>query len=192
MPPAPTAPPTVTAGTADPDFSVSVAPPPALLQRGANVTLTAIVASLGGFNGPVTLSVQGDLPQWLVVSFAPATVTPLQPKPSWSGTISSAVYIDTSTVPDFYTRTMVPGRTRTAVAGLPLLGLVLLPLVWRRRRWAVPLCAGVLLCGLPLVQGCGAGIYPNQVAAGTYQLNVLATASSGQTHVVPLLIRVAP
>ncbi len=195
--PVPTTPPTATAGTADPDFSMSVTPPPALLRSGDHATLTAIVASIGGFDAPVTLSVQGDLPEWLVVSFSPATVTPIQPKPTWNGTISSAIYLDTSTVPYFYSSAGRPGREPMhalpvmAATGGPMLALLLLPAVRRRRRIA-PLCGAAVLCVVPLMQGCGAGLYPNQVAAGTYTVTLQATTATGQTHVVPLLLRVSP
>ncbi len=189
-------PPTVTVGTATADFSVSVEPPPVLLQRGGRVTLTAIVASIGGFATPVTLSVQGTLPQGLVVTFTPETVTPVQAKPLWGATISSALLIDTSTVPYFYSRVRPPAQVRqregSPVAAASALCVTGLLLVGMRRRWRIGvLLAEVAVCALPVLQGCGAGIYPNQADAGVYLLNVQATAATGQTHVVPLLLRVS-
>lgn len=175
------------------DFSLSLQPAPADLKRGANVTLLAIVAGLGDFSGPVTLSASGDLPQWLVVNFTPSTVTPVAPKPGWTATIGSEVYIDTSSIPNFYSERHSPAGRNTAHAAMAALPfLLLLPAVAMRRtrRRVAPLLAVAALACIPFASGCGAGRYPPQVAPGVYAINIQGTATTGQQHTLPLILRV--
>jgi len=175
------------------DFSLSLAPIPENLQRGGNVTVLAIVAGLGSFSDPVTLAIDGSLPQWLTITFSPSIVTPVAPKPGWTATSGSRVYIDTSTVPNFYVNRRQPVQSRSihaALASVPF--MILLPLAfcrWGRRRMA-PLLAMAALACLPLAGGCGAGRYPPQVAPGTYQINITGTAATGQQHTLPIVLRV--
>lgn len=185
--------PAVPLGNVAPDFSLSLAPLPAELERGRNVTLLAIVAGLGDFSGPVTLSTEGELPQWLTVTFTPNTVTPIAPKPGWTATIGSKVYIDTSTIPNFYAQRQSPVdlfRRHGAIAALSATLLLPLAGLRRTRRKLAPLLAIVALACLPFAAGCGEGRYPPQVAPGTYQINITGTASTGQQHTLPVILRV--
>ncbi len=141
-----------------------------------------IVASLAGFNNPVTLSVQGALPSGVGVTFTPATVMPITTKPTWPATVASNLVINTG-LPA--TATSLPA----ALAGVPFLLSIGL-LGWRRRgvRW---LAALAVLSLLPIAGGCGSGIHSTIGSSGSLVITVLATASTGQQHTVPLLLRVS-
>ena len=56
------------------DFSISAAPPSITMGPGSTATSTISVASTGGFNGPVTLSL-GSLPAGVTASLSSSTVT---------------------------------------------------------------------------------------------------------------------
>ena len=184
--------PVPTVGDTAADFSLSVTPPPALVQRGESVTLTVIVGSLGGFDGPVVLSTTGTLPAGIAASFSPSTVTPIAPKTTWAATISSALTINTGTVVSVTSRLAPQDPARLAGSALAVIpGLLGLGMLGWRKRGMRPLLAVAVLALLPFAGGCGLGILPPRSAGGTYTINLLATASTGQQHVVPLLVRVS-
>ncbi len=183
--------PTPTVGSTAPDFSLSVAAPPALLKRGDKLTLTAIVGGLGGFANPVTLSVVGTLPAGIGVSFAPSTVTPIAPKPTWPATIESDMVIDTGLPSTTTTARLEKTRPGLGAAWAAMPFLFSLGMMGWRRRGTRPLVAGVLLTLLPFAGGCGSGIHSAVGSSGGFILTVQATAGTGQQHTVPLLVRVS-
>jgi len=56
------------------DFTIAVTPASRTVQNGANATYTITIAPVGGFTGPVSLSV-GSLPKFVTATFAPSTIT---------------------------------------------------------------------------------------------------------------------
>jgi len=81
-----------------PDFSLAATPSSQTIIAGGSTSYTATVTAVGGFTGPVALSVSG-LPTGATASFNPSSV-------SGSGSSTLAVSTLASTLPGIYTLTL--------------------------------------------------------------------------------------
>jgi hypothetical protein len=160
------------------DFSLTANPPSISIQTEHHGTMQLVLASIGGWTGPVTLSCGGGLPAWLTCELPSAPVSL-----GANVTMPVAFTIDTDAVQGFK-------------ASVGLVGL--LPLVLLRRRRVMRTL--VLLVGFVVVltalNGCG-GKYPEHTAAGTYTVAVIATgtnagSSVATTHTLNVTVTVTP
>lgn len=85
-----------------PDFAVSASPGSLTAPQSSNSTVTVTVQSVGGFTGPVSLSVTGE-PPGLAVSFDQNIVTPA---PNGEVAANLALRVDKSTPSGAYTLTI--------------------------------------------------------------------------------------
>jgi len=150
------------------DFSIIATPGSAALYTGEAATIGVNVASLRGFNQPLTLSCAG-LPANASCEFSPATLNQGQ------GTVTLVI------------KTSAPQQTAAgSISALGALLLLLLP-VWRRRRgFLAPLCAVVLAAGVAIgLAGCSSnGSISGGTPPGSYQVAVTASTTGSSAPVV--------
>ena len=147
------------------------------VASGQSVTTQVSVTGAAGFGGTVNFSCTG-LPMYAACSFAPASVTV-------SGTAAAATTLTLSTAATTMAavREGQSSRALTVLAcGLPMLGLLTLIPVARRRR--LLLCLSfALLVSMTSLTGCGGNSSGGTktaagTAAGTYAFHVVASSGS--------------
>jgi hypothetical protein len=158
-------------------YSVGSGSGPAALTvvSGQSVSTTLSVNAVSGFSGQVALSCTG-LPALASCSFSPASV-------AVSATAAASSMLTVSTGAANTATAQEPAMPRNTIAlacGLPLLGLLLLP-VARGRRLLV--CLGfVLFVSVTSLTGCGGGQSAPSSAIktvpGSYTFNVVATSGA--------------
>jgi hypothetical protein len=140
------------------DFSISAKPANFRLYTGQSAAVQVDVASLRGFNQPLTLSCAG-LPANTTCTFSPATFD--------QGQGTSKLVIQTS------------APHKAAAASGSVLGMLILLLLPRRRRSFLARCCVVLLAALCIsmgIAGCGsAAPITGGTPPGTYKVAVTAT-----------------
>ena len=146
-------------------FTISLSPSSITLPPGEQGTVAIHLASVGNFAGPLILT-YGPLPAYATATITPPSVTLTAAAGSGSATLTLNT-LQTSSA-------NVRSGVRWPVV---LAGLLLLPIVARRRRRLGKLlgilCAAVLLQTLT---GCTNNWYEGHfVSAGTYQVSVTAT-----------------
>jgi hypothetical protein len=160
------------------DFSIALSPPTITLGEGREGQVSVLLSSIGTFGGGLTLGL-GALPANMQSAFAPGSVTLAV------GGSGTAVL------------RLAAGRTLTAqgrdlrVSGYGVLAalLVLLPVMWRRRRFASGLLMLLVVAILAGANGCTDRYIPlQQVAPGTYTIPVTATDGQGNTHTAVLTL----
>jgi hypothetical protein len=150
---------TITAG----DFSISAKPNAVRFYTGESAALQVDVASLKGFNQPLSLSCSG-LPANATCSFSPATL------PQGQG--ASKLVIQTA------------APHKAAVASGSALGILLLLLLPKRRRCFLARFSAVLLavCLAIGIAGCGASQITGGTPPGTYQVGITASTVGTGTN----------
>ena len=157
-----------------PSFTLQLTPVVVRVSSKQAASVQIGLTSLGGFTGTLTLT-HGQLPAGFAAIFVPSTV-PLAANAAGSAQLQISPKIN----PGASAGAAVHGG-RTAAVLLSGTGLLLLPMVARRRRWShllMAVLAGVLLAGL---QGCGESGVPLQVVTpGVYVVPVTATDAVSQ------------
>jgi len=160
------------------DFSIALSPPTITLSQGGEGQVTVLLSSVGQFAGSLTLSV-GTLPAGVLSAFVPGSVT------LTTGGSGTAVL------------RLGAGRTLTARAedwrgagpGVLLAMLLLVPMIWRRRRLASGLLMLMSVAALVSATGCTTVAVPlRQVTPGAYAIPVSATDANGNTHAAVLTL----
>jgi hypothetical protein len=158
------------------------------VKAGQSASISLSVAGNAGFTGPITFSCTG-LPAYAACSFSPAS---LSLSGTAAGTTMLTITTNATTTAALDTRTLARPFT-IAACMLPLLGLVALLPVDRRRRGL--LCAGlVLFVPLAVLSGCGGGGSSTHAgtttAAGNYSFNVVAaSATASNTTALQLTVQ---
>jgi len=161
-----------------PDFTITIPNANATVVAGQSANFTISIASQGGFNGAVNFSCSG-LPQASSCVFSPPSLTAGGSAVSSALTISTTAHTIASAFP-------MPGIVPGALAGVGLLGLVVVGgVTGRRRMWQSASMLLIVLAIATTMAGCGGGgrtPTPNPTTgtpAGTYSVTV--TGASGST-----------
>ncbi len=170
-----------------PGFVASASPTSLTISRGSTGTSTVTVSSVGGYSGSFTVAC-ANVPAKIACTVGTGTV-------SITGTSSatSVVTINTNNVAD-NVRPSAMGSRRSGIT----LAFVLLPLgallPWRRRHAMPHLLHTMLfllsLCGLAGLNGCAGDPLAHDTPAGSYQVPVVVTPSSGTATTLTLTVTV--
>lgn len=178
------------------DFSASPSASSATIRAGQSATFNLTVTSLGGFNNAVAFTCSG-VPLYASCTFSPTTVTP----PA-NGSASVQMTVTTAGTAAALATPMHHGpETYFAFAILgfgSLVGVLFMPLQWKRKRGFCFLGAWVML--LTIVVGCGGGSASNPppppvTPSGTSAVTVTMTSNVGGvtlTHTLQVNVTVTP
>jgi hypothetical protein len=160
------------------DFSIALNPPSITLGEGRQGQVTVLLSSIGQFAGGLTLSL-GALPVNMQSAFAPVSVTLAE-----GGSGTAVLQLAAGRTLTAQTRE-VRGSGYGVLAGM----LLLVPVIWRRRRLVSGLLMLLAVAMLAGASGCTERYIPLlQVPPGTYTIPVSATDGQGNTHAAELTL----
>jgi hypothetical protein len=180
-----------------PDFSITAAPPTLTIKQGAAGSVVITVASVGGFNQPLTFSCAGQ-PIHASCSFTPSTLTPNGGPVSTTLTITTDTNSQSASI-DPPMRYQLSRLALILYPGGPAQLAVLLCLFRLRRRPGagkiLSACLAMSLMGTVVaIFGCAGGdqvtpLTPTGVSLVT--ITASTAASSGLSHSAALTVTVA-
>ncbi|QNI38237.1 protease pro-enzyme activation domain-containing protein [Edaphobacter albus] len=182
------------------DFSLSPCTNNTTVASGATASgITFTVASLNGFNGPVTFNVVATSSIAASYSFSASSVN-LAAGASGTSTLTITASQTTTTTSSLRKNDRPGSRWYVAGSGITLAGLLFF--VMPKRRRFTPLLVLLLSMGAFSISGCGGGSSSSNnnnptpggttknATAGTYILDVTATASNGLVHTSTITLKV--
>jgi hypothetical protein len=180
-----------------PSYTIAASPTSLTIKQGSSDTVTFTITPKNGFNQQISFSCgSATLPQGVTCSFSPASVTP-----SGSAAVTSVLTIQTTGAKSASLNLEIRPLPRWWVpAGGSTLALLLFSLPRSRRKtWQTWMGIVLVVLCIGGATGCSAiekaingdGSNTNATPAGTYSINVTASAGSGSTAVSqPLTVAV--
>lgn len=171
------------------DFSLTLSPATLTIVSGGTGQVSVGLNSLGSFTGPLALSV-AHIPTYATLTFTPVGVSLGQGANS-----SSALSIETASVPKTALLQKQGSERRRNATPVAVLAFTALPLLlFQRRKLGVLLQILVTLGLLSTLGGCTNLYYAiDRVAPGTYVIPITATdVSTNTSHTVSLTLVVSP
>jgi len=177
---------TVSVTIAPQDFSLTAAPPSISMQTEHHGSMTLMLASIGGFSAPMSLTCGDELPEYLHCEL-PQTPVTLGANTSVPVTLT----LDTDAVVDFKSSNEQRGLGSRGIVLAGLLPLMLLGVSRRKQMRGLMLMA--LLAAMATGLTACSGKYPGHTAVGTYTIPITATgvaqgSSSATTHTLDVTL----